>query len=137
MAKSFLSYSSDTLAGIVAAVNAGLAPLITGAARVIVGFDLVFNDLDRRGGVQLSVYITLDTAGAAALANPYVMTLFDEASLTDLNTTVAAYLVANTNFVTGVRNITEALNPSRLPRFTGWAVASADAANGPTNWAPK
>jgi hypothetical protein len=132
------SIQSETIAGLIAAVNTFLAALTGGASVTIIGFDAVLADLDRYKGLQFGVLITYDDAAPAAQTDPYVFMLFDEGNSTDLETAMNAWYalrVAGSDFVTGARDVTFANNPSRLPRLDAWAVYCEDATNGPTNWA--
>ncbi len=132
----FNSIQSDTIAGLVAAVNAFLAPFTVGSAVKILGFDITLADLDRYKGIQFCAMITYDDdASAADQTDPYVLTIFDEGNSADLITTVTAWLLTHVaDFVTGIRNVTFTNNPSRLQRLDAWGISCADATNGPTNW---
>ncbi len=130
------SFQSDTIPGLVAAVNAFLAGLTGGDAITIIGLDIALADLDRYMGLQFSAFLSYIDTGAAAQTDPYVLALFDAGNSTDLETLLDAWYVANAAaFATGIRNVSFPNNPSRLPRLTAWGVSCADATNGPTNWA--
>jgi hypothetical protein len=135
MARATTVIQANTFADLTSAVNTFLAAFTAGASRKIVGFYVGLVEQDRSFGTMFTAIITTESTGAAAQASPYVFTAFDAGSATDMVTLLTAYFVANTNFTTGVRNLTQA-NVSRLQRVTAWAVASADAANGASNWTP-
>ncbi len=132
------SIQSDTIAGLILAINTFLAGFTGGASVTIIGFDVVLADLDRYKGIQFGAIITYSDAGPAAQTDPYVFMLFDEGNSTDLETVMNAWYAARVlagDFVTGARDVTFANNPSRLQRLDAWAVYCEDATNGPTNWA--
>lgn len=134
MARTFNSIQANTLAALVTAVNAYLAPLIGGSATTILRMDIVQIQTERFLGKEFICFITTDDTGAAALAAPYILETFEEASDTDLETAIATYLATHAaDFVAGVRNISAQLT-SNLKRITGWTVSSTDAANALTNW---
>jgi hypothetical protein len=134
MSLAFKTILAKTDVQLQASVNTFLATLFGVSSVVITGFDVVLNDLQRYDGMQFSCMITYDTAGAAAQTGPFVMEIFDSGNAADLETAVATWQAANTDFTTGIRNVTFAQNIARLPRLNAWAVASSDAVDAPNNW---
>ncbi len=101
MARNVLSYVGKTRTELLTLANAGLAALVNPNIR---SWQFDFRDRGKRLGFEYSLNIVYDTAGAA-LATPFVLTIYENANLATAIASLQAFITANpTYFASGVQH---------------------------------
>jgi len=135
MARITTSYKANDLTELATALNAYLAPLIAGASVFILGLDVVLNLQDRALGTEYQATLTIEDAGAPAVATPFEVVFLSDSNTTDLDAAYVAYYAANpTHFTTAARNVSK-ITPSRLNRIDTWILVN-ETAGATANYTP-
>jgi hypothetical protein len=136
MSRVTASFKANTIADLTAAVNAYLLPFTGGSSRNIIWVDVILNYYPRQFTKEFQCSITTDTVATAPATSPFVMVMFDEKSVTDLNAALVTYYAANVGeFTTGMRIVSQDTSRS-LNQMIGWLLNNATLADG-GNYTPK